>query len=132
MTLRVIGAGVGRTGTMSLKLALEKLLGGPCYHMIEVFPRPEHIRAWHSALDGDPPNWDELYDVHRSGRLADVHVLAGAERDVSGRIPSDRLIEWQPGDGWAPICERLGIDAPAEPFPHTNTTEEFRGRAGWD
>lgn len=62
MTLRVIGAGVGRTGTMSLKLALEKLLGGPCYHMIEVFPRPEHIRAWHSALDGDPPNWDELYD----------------------------------------------------------------------
>ena len=40
--MRVIGAGFGRTGTMSLKVALETLGFGPCYHMIEVFRRPEH------------------------------------------------------------------------------------------
>ena len=37
MSLRVVGAGLGRTGTVSLKLALEKLLDAPCYHMMEVF-----------------------------------------------------------------------------------------------
>jgi hypothetical protein len=41
MTLRVVGAGLGRTGTHSLKLALEQLLGAPCYHMLEVFGRPD-------------------------------------------------------------------------------------------
>jgi hypothetical protein len=35
--LKVVGAGVGRTGTHSLKIALEQLLGGPCHHMVEVF-----------------------------------------------------------------------------------------------
>ena len=41
MGLRIIGAGLGRTGTTSLKLALQDLLGGPCYHMLEVRERPE-------------------------------------------------------------------------------------------
>jgi hypothetical protein len=40
--VRVIGAGFGRTGTASLQVALEILGLGPCYHMIEVFKRPEH------------------------------------------------------------------------------------------
>ena len=42
MALRVVGAGLGRTGTNSLKVALERLLGLPCYHMMEVFTHPEH------------------------------------------------------------------------------------------
>ena len=49
MTLRVVGAGLGRTGTHSLKLALEQLLGGPCYHMVEVFGHPEHVPVWRDA-----------------------------------------------------------------------------------
>ena len=57
MTLRVIGAGVGRTGTNSLQLALEHLLGGRCYHMLEVFPHPEDIDVWHQAALGRPPDW---------------------------------------------------------------------------
>jgi hypothetical protein len=47
MTLRVVGAGCGRTGTASLKMALERLLGAPCYHMLEVFQHPEHAPLWH-------------------------------------------------------------------------------------
>ena len=38
-----MGAGVGRTGTESLKLGLERLLGGPCYHMLEVIAKPERF-----------------------------------------------------------------------------------------
>ena len=52
MTLRVVGAGLGRTGTLSLQAALQQLLGGRCYHMMEVFVHPEHIRIWHAAAEG--------------------------------------------------------------------------------
>ncbi len=44
MGLQVVGAGLGRTGTLSLKQALEQLLDGPCYHMTEVFGRPRRDR----------------------------------------------------------------------------------------
>ena len=57
MTLRVVGAGLGRTGTHSLKLALEQLLGGPCYHMTETFGRPDDIPVWHAAVNGELPDW---------------------------------------------------------------------------
>ena len=62
MALRVVGAGLGRTGTFSLKLAMEKLLGAPCYHMVEVFARPEHVADWHSAALGKMPDWHRLFD----------------------------------------------------------------------
>jgi len=62
MSLRVVGAGLGRTGTNSLKLALERLLGGPCYHMLEVFPRPHHFPYWIAAGKGDMPDWDKLFE----------------------------------------------------------------------
>ena len=61
MTLRVVGAGLGRTGTLSLKVAPERLLGGPCYHMTEVFAHPDHVEAWHAAARGTMPDWDALF-----------------------------------------------------------------------
>jgi hypothetical protein len=61
MSLRVVGAGLGRTGTMSLKLALERLLGAPCYHMAEVFAHPEHVALWHAAARGEPVDWHALF-----------------------------------------------------------------------
>jgi hypothetical protein len=51
--LEVVGAGLGRTGTASLKLALERLTGGRCYHMSEAIERPQDTAAWASALRGD-------------------------------------------------------------------------------
>ncbi|MGH6890405.1 MAG: sulfotransferase family protein [Rhizomicrobium sp.] len=62
MTLRVIGAGCGRTGTASLKVALERLLGAPCYHMMEVFKHPEHVASWHRAMLGEEPDWNRLFE----------------------------------------------------------------------
>ena len=61
MTLRVVGAGLGRTGTLSLKLALERLLGAPCYHMSEVFAHPEHVALWHAAARDEPVDWRALF-----------------------------------------------------------------------
>jgi len=66
MSLKVIGAGFGRTGTMSLKAALEQLGLGPCYHMVECLPRgPEHWQKWVDAASGKP-DWDTLFDGFES------------------------------------------------------------------
>ena len=55
MNLKVVGAGLGRTGTMSLKRALERLLGGTCHHMHEVFLDAERqLPLWQQAVDGAP------------------------------------------------------------------------------
>lgn len=66
MTLRLIGAGLGRTGTLSTKLALERLGFGPCYHMVEVFKNPAHIPLWERANDGQTADWDALFSGYAS------------------------------------------------------------------
>ena len=51
--------------------------------------------------------------------------MAAFERhnaDVRASVPGDRLLEWRPGDGWAPICAALDLPVPDEPFPHVNST----------
>jgi sulfotransferase family protein len=58
--LKVIGAGFGRTGTLSIKAALEELGFGPCYHMTEVFGHQKHIPLWDAAARGETVNWQEL------------------------------------------------------------------------
>jgi len=62
VTLKVVGAGVGRTGTHSLKVALEQLLGGPCHHMLEVFGHPEQVQVWTAAIEGRPVDWAGLME----------------------------------------------------------------------
>jgi hypothetical protein len=72
MALEVIGAGFGRTGTLSMKIALEQLGFDPCYHMAEVVaPRPGHndghLDAWHDfAVAGAPMNWRWLLKDYRA------------------------------------------------------------------
>jgi len=205
MTLRVVGAGVGRTGTRSLQLALEQLLGGRCYHMAEVFDQPGHVELWHRAVRGSLPDWGQMLagyeaavDWPASGfwrelstaypdavvllsvrespevwwKSASQTILHVTDRPpppgmdawfamyldflrarftsrwrdpkaamaayvrhndaVRAEVPAGRLVEWQPGDGWEPICTALGLPVPTDPFPHLNTTAEFQAMAGWD
>jgi hypothetical protein len=66
MSLEVIGAGFGRTGTMSLKVALEELGYGPCYHMVELFEHPEHVQRWEAAVRGEPIDWEEVFSGYRA------------------------------------------------------------------
>jgi hypothetical protein len=66
MSLAVIGAGLGRTGTLSLKLALETLGLGPCHHMEEVMRHPAQIPVWQAAGRGEPVDWAALLADYRS------------------------------------------------------------------
>lgn len=66
MSMKVIGAGFGRTGTMSLKAALEELGFDKCYHMIEVMQNPSHVRVWKQALEGKTVDWDALFDGYQA------------------------------------------------------------------
>ena len=60
--MKVIGAGFGRTGTLSQKAALEQLGFGPSFHMIDVARRPELLPGWQAAVDGDEVDWHALLE----------------------------------------------------------------------
>ena len=61
MGLKVIGAGFGRTGTLSLKLGLERLGFDKCYHMMEMPLVPHHIKVWRAAAAGQNVDWETLF-----------------------------------------------------------------------
>lgn len=89
MALRVVGAGLGRTGTTSLKAALELLLDAPCYHMDEVYAHPEHVEVWRSALRGDTGNLGAIME----GYAATVDWPAGAFwRELSSLFPEALVV----------------------------------------
>jgi hypothetical protein len=81
MSLRVIGAGFPRTGTKSLKEGLERILGGPCYHMVEVFEHLEHVPVWREAIRGRPPDWNAF---------------------LSGYVAA---VDWPPSAFWRELAE---------------------------
>ncbi len=193
MALRVVGAGLGRTGTTSLKLALEQLLGGKCHHMFEVDENREQIPVWTAAANGTMPDWkrflsgyvalvdwpgasfwpelteafpdalvllsvrepeswyksasetifkddpeegssfDEMWRTIIRTRFCDdlankdkvIAAMHAHNAAVEAAIPEERLLRWQAGDGWEPICTALGVPVPDTPFPHTNTKKQF-------
>ena len=204
MAVEVIGAGFGRTGTLSLKFALEKLGFDKCYHMMEVQQHPEHYPIWLEAARGQTPDWDALFTGYKAtvdwpsasfwreqmvaypeakviltrrdpqkwyasvmktiwpvsqhgakqsdpaakvvtemvfsvvwdgifdGRMDDKeHVIACYEahnQSVIDAVPPEKLLVYEPGDGWAPLCEFLNVPVPAEDYPKVNSSEEFTER----
>ena len=66
MALEVIGVGLGRNATFTLKFALEKLGFGPCFHMAELFADVRRrLPLWLDVVDGRP-DWDAVFDGFRS------------------------------------------------------------------
>jgi Sulfotransferase domain len=63
--MKLIGAGLPRTGTLSQKVALEMLGLGPCYHMVNVLADLDEAQVWARALDGEQP-WDEVFEGFES------------------------------------------------------------------
>ena len=98
MALQIVGAGVGRTGTHSLKIALEQLLGGTCHHMIEVFGRPDQIAGFTAAVDGEPVDWSAL--------LADFTAMVDFPgslfwREIAAANPdAPILLSTRDAEGW--------------------------------
>lgn len=93
MTLQVIGAGYGRTGTASLKLALEQIGFGPCHHMSEVLPNPERVALWTrigaGEAEGNPLLWDQAFE----GYIATVDWPACTHwRALMGHYPDAKVI----------------------------------------
>lgn len=64
--LKVIGAGFGRTGTLSLKHALEALGVDRCYHMTELFERPVANEQWAAIVDGKPVDWHTVFEGYQA------------------------------------------------------------------
>jgi hypothetical protein len=204
MALRVVGVGLGRTGTNSLKVALEQLLDGPCYHMFELIAHPQRVPLWEQAVRGEDVDWHAVFDGYaatvdwpgcafwrdivaanpdapvllsirdsaetwwasmentivpalKGPMISDYpELMRGQEmvrelfrtrftpdfadrdaaiaqyerhcEDVRREVPAERLIEWQPADGWEPICARLRVPVPDTPFPHENSGEDFGGK----
>ena len=64
--MKIIGAGFGRTGTLSLKKALELINMGPCYHMDEMIRFPKHIDIWKAAAQKQVVNWDDIFSTYQS------------------------------------------------------------------
>jgi len=87
--MKVIGVGLGRTGTLSLKVALERLGLAPCYHMLEVFEHPEHVALWAAAAAGGPPDWEGLF-----GRYQATTDWPGAAfwRSLAAAYPEAKLL----------------------------------------
>jgi len=75
---------------------------------------------------------DSIFEARFTKAIHDREAaIAAYERhnaDVRATAPRDRLVEWTPKDGWGPLCKALGVAVPAEPFPHVNTTDEFKAR----
>src|SRR5579863_786748 len=65
MALKVVGSGLGRTGTKSLQSALNMLGLGPCHHMVEVFAHPESAKLWIEAAKGRP-DWEAIFAGYQS------------------------------------------------------------------
>lgn len=89
MALKVIGAGFGRTGTLSTKAALEQLGFTKCHHMLEVFPSKKQLDAWHAIGEGETPDWASVFE----GYQANVDFpSAGYWREISAHYPDAKIL----------------------------------------
>jgi Sulfotransferase domain len=98
MSLKVVGSGFGRTGTHSLKLALEELGFGPCHHMIEVIENPDQLPFWRQAAAGHLPDWDEVF----AGYASCVDWPAARFwREIAAHYPGAKVLHSiRPQDKW--------------------------------
>lgn len=212
--MKVIGAGLPRTATTTLMIALEQLGFAPCYHMRDLLgDLPRGLPLWEAAADGRP-EWERIFDGARSTcdwpsarywrELSDyypeskviltirdsdvwvrsmretvwgmyhgesvIHYLCRARAvldtdwrrfmalmtrmtwepeagalpgdtsddrrmaeameqwndSVKGALGPERLLVWNPNEGWEPLCSFLEVDVPPEPLPRVNDTAGFQ------
>jgi hypothetical protein len=98
MALSVIGSGFGRTGTKSLKEALEQLGFAPCHHMHEIVTHPEQVAHWQAIAAGQPVDWNDVFAGYQSQvDWPGAHVW----RDLSAAFPEAKIIHTlRPAETW--------------------------------
>lgn len=124
MPLSVIGAGLGRTGTMSLKLALELLGFGPCYHMAEVVKDPDAPQRWIDAANGRP-DWEAIF----AGFNSTVDwPNATFYRELAEVYPQAKVIlTVRDAEAWFRSTQATILSRPI-PDPPKNTFHEMMGK----
>jgi hypothetical protein len=206
MTLEIIGAGLGRTATRSLQMALEQLGYAPCHHMFEINDHPEQAtpflkaargdlgpmiefcgryravvdwpaaafwrplseaypeakvilsvrpaEGWHASVLatiypssraimmarpaelGDVPDmldeviWKGTFDGRFRRKEHAIEVYEAHNAEVRAALAPDRLLVYEAGSGWEPICEFLGVEVPDRPYPNSNTRTSFDQESG--
>ncbi len=199
--MKLIGAGFGRTGTESMKRALEHLGFAPCHHMTEVLPSRVQTAHWADIVSGRAPDWDRVFSGYRAtvdwpsahywrelaghfpeakvlltvrdpdawyesfsktiltrlnkrrdairkgdaaartvgyelifrkvfGGLANsrAHAIDTYQRNteaVIAAMPPERLLVYELGSGWEPLCRFLEVPVPDIAYPRTNAAETF-------
>jgi hypothetical protein len=88
MALKVVGTGLGRTGTKSMQTALNLLGFGPCHHMIEVFAHPDSMALWIEAAQGNPV-WDHIFADY--GAVVD-YPGAAHWRAITAHYPDAKVL----------------------------------------
>lgn len=98
MALEIIGAGYGRTGTLSTKTALEQLGFGPCHHMKEIFDSRDQLEIWRAAVRERSADWDQVFDGYRS--CVDWPSTC-FWKDLVAHYPDAKVVvTTRPVDGW--------------------------------
>jgi hypothetical protein len=115
MALEIIGPGFGRTGTASLKQALEMLGFGPCHHMDEARAHPEQAPYWTALAEGRPVDWDALFAGYRSQI---DWPGAHAWRALAAHFPAAKvLLSVRPEESWwRSYADTIGL-AMSRTFP---------------
>jgi hypothetical protein len=136
MPLRVVGAGLPRTGTNSQQVALQQLLGGRCYHMHEIPGHPFNLGdGWRHALAGETPDWDVVFD----GYVAAVDWPASMFwRELSEKY-SDALVLLSTRDSaetWYASCNSTILPVARDWQGGSQDFQEllkrFTGQENWD
>ena len=137
MALQVIGAGLGRTGTLSLKLALEHLGYGPCHHMSEVIANVRsQLPLWLDVVDGKPA-WDRVF----ADFVAAVdYPAAYFWRELADHYPEAKIIlTLRDPDSWfnsvsatifSPEHMAMFENTPMAPFVAGSVVKDFGDRIG--
>ncbi len=197
MALKIVGSGLGRTGTKSMQTALNMLGFGPCHHMVEVFAHPESMALWIEAGHGrgdwdaifadyksmvdfpgahywrqlaahypnakvlhterDPDKWFDStqatilapgspvtqndgpmalffqsftkdFRAHMHDRAFMTDYFRRHNEEVKRTIAPERLLVYEAGQGWEPLCKFLGVSVPDAPYPSENSSAEFQAR----
>ena len=204
MPLKIVGAAFGRTGTKSIKIALEKLGFGPCHHMFVLHNNPNQIALWRAVARGEKPCWDKIFTDYQAsidwpsarywrelsehfenakvlltirnedswfdsvqrtiypimrdhaslqpsskreqisvahdiivrqtfnGKMDDRNYAKQVYRnyieEVRRSIAPERLLNYSITEGWGSLCAFLNVPVPDEPFPSTNSTQQFLDR----
>jgi hypothetical protein len=140
MTLRVVGAGLPRTGTSSLRMALQQLLGGDVYHMTVIPGHPFDLgEDWQLALAGGTANWDKIFDGYKA---AVDYPVSAFWRELSEAYPDALVLLsvrdsaetwWESADATILPYARMSLDPDwQQGMDFHALLERFTGTPGWN